>query len=305
MAAKNRLAESEKIFAFHDDVFMVTSLAQVGVAYTVMQEELFRHAGIQIQGIKTKGLQLRMTCRPECGGSGLVEVQQGIRVLGAPLGHPAFIADQSENLAVEHQTLLDRIPSLEDLQCGWALLLHCASARANHFIRVVRPECSHRFARLHDEGLWRCFCGLLDIPRDCVAPAIKCQCSLPLVLGGLGLRSATRTRQSAFWASWADALHMIHQRHPEVVVAGLSHPEGLPNLSGAAEAANCLRGVEDFEPPSWDELKLGARPQQFHEWDDHEPGGVQGWQHEASSRVERRHTTRDLFPVVTEKPNVL
>ena len=46
---------------------------------------------------------------------------------------------------------------------------------------------------------------------------------------------------------------MIHQRHPEVadrIVVGLSHPEGLPNLSGVAEAANCLRGVEDFEPPS-------------------------------------------------------
>ena len=154
-----------------------------------------------------------------------------------------------ENLAVEHQTLLDGIPSLEDLQCGWALMLHCASARANYFIRVVRPECSHRFARLHDEGWWRCLCSLLNIPRDCVAPAIKDQCFLPLVLGGLGLRSATRTRQSAFWASWADALHMIHQRHPEVadrIVVGLPHPEGLPNLSGAAEAANSLRGVEDF-----------------------------------------------------------
>ena len=80
VAAENRLAESEKIFASHDDVFMVTSPARVGVAYTVMQEELFRHAGIQIQGSKTKvwnrsgvypeacdTLQLRMTRRPECG----------------------------------------------------------------------------------------------------------------------------------------------------------------------------------------------------------------------------------------------
>ena len=158
---KNRLAQSEKVFAF-------------------------------------KVLQLRMTHRPECGGSSLVEVQQGIRVLGALLGHPVFIADQSENLVVEHQTLLDWIPSLEDLQCGWALLLHCASARANYFIRVVRPECSHRFVRLHDEGLWRCLCGFRNIPRDCVAPAIKDQCSLPFVLGGLGLRSATRSRQSVF-----------------------------------------------------------------------------------------------------------
>ena len=111
-----------------------------------------------------------------------------------------------------------------------------------------------------------------------------------------------------FWGSWAVALHMIHQRHPEVadrIVAGLSHPEGLPNLSGVAEAANCLRGVEYFEPPSWDELKLGARPQQFHEWDDYEPGGVRGWQHEASSRVERRHRTREVFPVVTDAERAL
>ena len=50
-------------------------------------------------------------------GSGLLEGHQGIRVLGAPIGHPAFIANQSENLAVEHQTLLDGIPSLKDLCC--------------------------------------------------------------------------------------------------------------------------------------------------------------------------------------------
>ena len=54
VAAKNRLAESEKVFAFHDDVYMVTSPARVGVAHTAMQEELFRHASIQIRGSKTK-----------------------------------------------------------------------------------------------------------------------------------------------------------------------------------------------------------------------------------------------------------
>ena len=39
---------------------------------------------------------------------------------------------------------------------------------------------------------------------------------MPLVLGGLGLRSACRVSQPACWASWADALHVIHNRHPEV-----------------------------------------------------------------------------------------
>ena len=38
--------------------------------------------------------------------------------------------------------------------------------------------------------------------------------TLPMRLGGLGLRSATRMAPAAFWASWADALPMLSQRLP-------------------------------------------------------------------------------------------
>ena len=41
--------------------------------------------------------------------------------------------------------------------------------------------------------------------------------SLPLALGGPGLRSARRTHPSAYWASWADSLHMVQKCHPGVV----------------------------------------------------------------------------------------
>ena len=37
-----------------------------------------------------------------------------------------------------------------------------------------------------------------------------------LSLGGLGLRSAVRTSVPAHWASWADVLPMIRDRHPVV-----------------------------------------------------------------------------------------
>ena len=54
--------------------------------------------------------------------------------------------------------------------------------------------------------------------------------TLQMRLGGLGLRSARRTSPAAYWASWADALHMISQRLPGVVydvVAQLNEePEG-------------------------------------------------------------------------------
>ena len=49
-------------------------------------------------------------------------------------------------------------------------------------------------------------CLQLDVPSNNVAPAIHEACTLPLVLGGLGLRNAIRTRGPAFRGNWADAL---------------------------------------------------------------------------------------------------
>ena len=148
-------------------------------------------------------------------------------MLGTPLGHDDYVEDQLLRTYADHAILLDRISVLADLQSSWALLLQCAAARATYFLRIVRPESSHQFAVMRDEGLWRCVCRLLDRPVDSVAPDIQDVCTLPLVLGGLGFRSAVRTRAPAFWASWADAVHMIHKRHPAVadqIVSSISDP---------------------------------------------------------------------------------
>ena len=34
--------------------------------------------------------------------------------------------------------------------------------------------------------------------------------------GGVGLRNAVRGTQTACWSSWADSLHMIRKRHPDI-----------------------------------------------------------------------------------------
>ena len=118
-----------------------------------------------------------------------------------------------------------------------------------------------------------------------------------MVLGGIGLRSAARTSKPAYWASWGDSLAMIRRRHPVVadqLVHQLEeHPE-TPFLRAAADTRRELLGVMGFEPPSWQAMSLGARPP-HREPEDVEPGTVRsGWQHEACSRVERRHR-RELF----------
>ena len=195
---------------------------------------------------------------------------------------------------------LQRIPSVPDLRSAWLLLLHCASPRASYLLRVLPPDQVLRYAQVHDGRLWQCFCALLGIPPDQCDRTAANSSTLPLSLGDLGLRRAVRTSAPAYWASWADTLPMIHQRHPVVVeamVSWLNRQIDVPCLRAAAVAADQLTGVDGFSPPSWEALAAGARPPP-HEPDDNEPGCSRfGWQHEASSRVERQF--RELLLSVT------
>ena len=153
-----------------------------------------------------------------CGGSGdtdLPEAQQGMKVLGTPLGHPSFVEAHLQKKLTEQRTCLERIPEEQDLQSAWSLLVHCASARANYLLQVVEPQSVANFARSH--GMWRCLCRMtrIDVVQE---EHIRSAPGMPLVLGSLGLRSAVRLSKSAFWASWADCLPMVFSRHRDVAI---------------------------------------------------------------------------------------
>ena len=237
-------------------------------------------------------------------GSGMPTSEQGIRVLVTPLGHENFVEAHLRARFQDHQLLQDRIPEVPDLQSAWVLLLHCASARANYLLRVVRPDLVRGFAERHDEGLWRCLCRLLG--TDVQNARSQEVASVPLSMGGLGFPSATRTRQAACWASWAGSLSMIKQRHPTVaerILVALHNVEGPESTRSAAIVAHQSAGVEGFEVPSWEALSDGLRP---HEPEDHEPGDVKhGWQREAASRVERQFLERDLMVRLTAPEQAL
>ena len=77
----------------------------------------------------------------------------------------------------------------------------------------VEPQMAAAFCQRHDAGVWECLCRILHVSPeqgdDVVGAAF-----MPLVLGGIGLRSACRGSTPAFWASWADTLPVIAGRHP-------------------------------------------------------------------------------------------
>ena len=62
--------------------------------------------------------------------------------------------------------------------------------------------------------------------------------SLPLRLGGLGIRSVVGAQSAAHWASWADALAMMHARH----------------LAVAHTIVRVLDGEGQFRGASWEAL---------------------------------------------------
>ena len=300
------------------------SADRVGPAYTAVQQELWVHAGIRVHTGKTKvwnrvGIRpvvcdvLERIARTEnphatvWTGSDIPSHQQGVKILGTPLGHSDFVAAHLRRVSAEHQDLLQRIPSVADVQSAWLLLLHCAAARACFQLRVVGPSAVEEFARHHDQSLWQCLSDILQADLDQCTEEVREAATLPLSLGGLGLRSAMRMSEPAYWASWADCLPMFRARHPEIADEFLHELEGgteAPCLAEAAQAARNLVGVMGFEPPTWHALARGARPPPPNP-EDFEQGFRTGWQHEASSRVERSHRDTQLFPRMGEASRAL
>ena len=74
-------------------------------------------------------------------------------------------------------------------------------------------------------------------------------------MGGLGLTSALEVRTAAFWASWADSMKMVKERHPTIaneMMVGIDREEG-PCFQSVRTCQQLL--VEaGFVVPPWSEL---------------------------------------------------
>ena len=190
--------------AFLDDVYVSTLPDRTSDAHAALGEHLHTKAGICLhhgktkiwnaQGEKPKRIDvLELEARraqPEAvvwrGDPDLPESKQGLRVLGVPVGHPYYILSQLEQKADEHEELLRRIPAIQDVQSAWLLPF----PEPNYWFKTVQLQI------------------------NMVGPKVVSNASLPVTLGGVGLGSALRIREASFWASWADCLERVTERHP-------------------------------------------------------------------------------------------
>ena len=165
--------------------------------------------------------------------------QQGMKVLGVPLGRDEYAARFLEKKSEHHDVLFERIPLVPDVQ-ACLLLSFCAATRANFY--------------------------------DDVSTGALQQSTLPFHLGGLGLASAVRTREGAHWASWADSVATVSSKNPDLgatIVDGLnSRADGC--FAVANQGADRLVDL-GVELPTWVGIVEGATPDHIHATPTDEP----------------------------------
>ena len=269
-AVQDRFRADEKVFAFLDDVYVTCAPERVWEVHRILEEEIFAHTQIKMHygktqvwnrgGVTPRGVEALTRAAQEVkrgaivwrGDARLPEAQQGVKILGIPVGQPGFVRTFLEQKSEEHVLLFEWIPAMEDPQSAWLILVMCAATRANFWLRGVQPDLTESFAETHDTHVWECLRQILKIPDMGHSQAIA---SLPFSQGRLGLVSATRVRSGAHWASWADCLRMVRQRHPSVadtMIRGLEDGAE-PCFVPVRTCAQTLTEAE-YEVPRWTSL---------------------------------------------------
>ena len=308
------LREGEAIFAYLDDTYIVAAPERVRELYECYRAALWVHARVEINLGKTRiwnaaGEEPRDVAELQHEGGDTVwvgdwslpQAQQGLIVLGAPIGSEAYVQRQLQTKRDEHDRLLARIPAVEDLQAAWLLLRHCACPRANYLLRALPPALTAAYASAHDEAVGCCLATLLGL-ADGPLPAMPARAArLPLRFGGLGLRGAVADRHAAYWASWMDTLPVIHTRAPGIaarLLALLRDPSAghLPSLTAAVQAVAYLH-TQGFEAPAWGEAFVDHAVPTDRE--DEPEDFLRGWQRRAARACDERALETHLPELTT------
>ena len=112
--------------------------------------------------------------------------------------------------------------------------------------------------------------------------------NLPQSMGGLGLTSALEVRTTAFWASWADSMKMVKERHSTIAnefMVGIDREEG-PCFQSVRTCQQLLVDA-GFVVPPWPEL-VDTPPRSELDPEPNQPKYGFGVQNERSDKLVQR-----------------
>ena len=318
--ASQFLQPGESIFAFLDDVYSVTAADRAAIVAAHTARCIQQGAGVEPKlgkfamwsragGPEPPGIRELLGVQPSpdrepVWKGDLPPERNGVVILGTPVGQPEFVRRfLRERISVE-QELWDILSAIPNVQVAWLLLLFCSAPRANHLLRALPPDLVLQYAQEHDDGVWDTFLhiiGYRPCDDDPHIPTSRLISFLPLVEGGLGLRSAELTAPAAYWAAWADIIPTIAQRYPhwaQTLVPMLEQGRAdVHCVAQAAQASTAVEGPQFPAKPSWQLLLQGERPPAPPPDRQYEPGvWPHGWQFYANSGLTTLHKERVVFP---------
>ena len=316
----SELQAGENLFAYLDDIYLTCPPERAGALFASITAALRDAANVQVHLGKTRAwneageepssllaiLPAASRSVAWTGSWALPTHEQGVTVLGTPLGHRDFVAAALGRKQDDQALLFQRIPAVPHLQSAWLLLLLCALPRCNYLLRALPPATTATYAAAHDKEVLRCLTQLLGVSWGDNVALPRGQAQLPLHFGGLGLRAATASCAAAHWASWADSLPVIGSRHPHLLASILPALQGGASVWPSVTAANLATAAlthHGFRPPSWLALAEGARPPLISEqriFGDF----ARGWQRAAMAPVDRE-ALEMLFSEITPASRAL
>ena len=226
--ANANLRPGEKLLAYLDDVYIISSPDRARAVYDNVTQEISSHIGIQVNFGKTE-------CWSPAGGPppvGIAELDapaplppvwkgnltsehNGIEILGSPIGQVAYIDRVLNDKLDEETKLLDNLQHMSRAQVSWLLLFFCGAPRSNYILRTVPPSLCARYAESRDGLIRQCLGSILHIDPEHLARTQCCsQLHMPAKYGGLGLQSSIHVSPCAYWASWCDAVPVLSSRIP-------------------------------------------------------------------------------------------
>ena len=295
-AIQQAIPPGDGCLAFLDDVYLLTSPERAVPTFHIARDAILQHAGINLHQGKTRvwnkagstpanihTLQpVGQDARVWVGDQTLPPTEQGLQVLGAPIGSLAYIEAALARTTAKHAVLIDRITAVPDLQCAYLLLTYCANTRATYLLRALPPILTQAFARAHDAAAAATLAHLLGHGAPGLPDAPLARARLPFRCGGLGLRSAADSRHEAHWASWADTLPTLQNRLPgladHILHLLTGEARAIPaDVDAARRAATAVRNA-GFAVPPWEALPAAPPP---HPNDGRLPDPARGWQRAA------------------------
>lgn len=184
--------------------------------------------------------------------------QHGIRVLGTNIGpHCDFaqaLTQLQEQEVAAQQRLLDAVQHKNlPVPAALHIVRACGVPRLNFVSRTTPPEQAASMLQVCDHSLATAVCERLSLPRAAAgAPetAAMVQMQLPIRLGGLGIRLATKTAPAAFVAAAAACAPYTRPLIERVAVDARAALPYIASLTQAIQTIKTAGQLSDDDMPN-------------------------------------------------------